>query len=326
MNIQQAKKTPGIVKATFNDRGKAVPTIMQQGRFAPWKYLMPALVIMLVYIIYPSLNTLYLSLRNKDDTGWATQSCAPNQPCWGIFENYRYALTSSDMQRALFNNIIWITTLVTLTVLFGLLIATLASRVRYESVAKSIIFMPLAISFVGAGVIWGFMYNYDPNGAQNGLLNAIITSFGGESISFLHTPGLNTLAMIVVGVWMYTGFCMTVLAAALRGVPAEILESARTDGANEWQVFWRLMVPHILPTLTVVITTMTVNVLKIFDIVYVLGSGDPSVQVIATRMYAEMYNNQRYDRGAAIAIVLIVVTVPLMFANIRRFIQEEAAR
>src|SRR5260370_37409259 len=116
-----------------------------KGWVGRWMDLMGGVLIMVLYIMHPSWNTLYLSLRNKDDTGWATQSCAPNQPCWGIFENYRYALTSSDMQRALFNNIIWITTLVTLTVLFGLLIATLASRVRYESVAKSIIFMPLAI-------------------------------------------------------------------------------------------------------------------------------------------------------------------------------------
>jgi alpha-glucoside transport system permease protein len=328
---QHAEQLPGAGAVSTKveprqKRFKQVPSILQQGWRAPLMYLLPALIIMGIFIVYPSINTFYTSFRNKDDSGWAATQCAANQPCWGIFENYRYALFSPDMQRVLFNNLIWIITMVTATVLFGLLIATLASHVRYENLAKAIIFLPMAISFVGAGIIWGFMYKYDTDPTKNGLLNAIVIAAGGQPISFLHTPGVNTLAMIVVGVWIWTGFCMTVLAAALRGVPAEILESARTDGANEWTVFWTIIVPYILPTLTVIITTMTINVLKVFDLVYVLGSGDPSVQVIATRMYTAMYTDQRYDRAAAIAIVLVIITVPLMIANVRRFIIEEAAR
>ena len=129
---------------------------------------------------------------------------------------------------------------VSATVLLGLLIATLADRVKYESVAKAIIFMPMAISFVGAGVIWKFMYDYGSNQVQIGLLNAIITGMGGQPVAWLQTPPGNTIALIVVGVWMWTGFCMTILAAALKGVPTEIIEAARVDGANEWQTFWQI--------------------------------------------------------------------------------------
>lgn len=303
-----------------------VPNIMRQGKVTPWIYVGPALLVMTIFIIYPGLNTFYLSFRNVNNTDWASAACIPGQPCWGIFENYRYALTSDIMQTALGNNLKWILLMVSGTVILGLLVAVLADRVRYESIAKSIIFLPMAISFVGAGVIWKFVYDFGAGGIQIGILNALITSLGGQPVSWLTEPQINTVALIVVGVWMWTGFCMTILAAALRNVPTEMLEAARVDGATEWRVFWGIIIPTIMPTITVVITTMVINVLKIFDIVYVMTGGNYGTEVIANRMYVEQYTSYQTGRAAAIAVVLIVVIIPAMIYNIRRFRQEEAIR
>ena len=302
------------------------PKIMKQGKVAPWLYLAPALIVMSVFIVYPGLETLRLSVMNKDSTQWATAACVAGQPCWGIFENYRYALTSEIMRTAFLNNLKWIVLMVSGTVAFGLLIAVLADRVRYEPIAKSIIFMPMAISFVGAGIIWTFVYNYGTGNVQIGLLNAIVVALGGQPVSWLSEPQINTVALIVVGVWMWTGFCMTMLSASLKGVPVEMLEAARVDGANEWRVFWGIIVPTIMPTIAVVITTMVINVLKIFDIVYVMTGGNYGTEVIANRMYLEMYNSQQTGRATAIAVILIAVIIPAMFYNIRRFREQEAIR
>jgi alpha-glucoside transport system permease protein len=241
-------------------------------------------------------------------------------------ENYRYALTSNIMLTAFVNNLKWIVFMVSGTVLLGLLIATLADRVRYEPLAKAIIFLPMAISFVGAGVIWKFVYDYGTGQAQIGLLNGLVTALGGKPVAWLTEPQINTFMLIIVGVWMWTGFCMTILAAALKGVPMEIIEAAHVDGATEWQAFWRITVPYILPTITVVVTTMVINVLKIFDIVYVMTGGNYGTEVIANRMYIEMYTSFKTGRAAAIAIVLIAVIVPAIYFNIRRFREQEATR
>ena len=305
---------------------KNVPGIMRQKPVIPWLYLSPALIVMFIFIVYPGVNTFYLSLRNADNTAWASTACKAGESCWGIFENYHYAITTQIMQTAFLNNLKWILIMVTGTVALGLLIAILADHVRYEAIAKSIIFLPMAISFVGAGVIWKFMYNYESGDNQIGLLNAIITALGGQPVSWLTEPQINTIALIVVGIWMWTGFCMTILAAGLRGVPTEILEAARVDGANEWMVFWKIMIPQILPTITVVITTMVINVLKIFDIVYVMTGGNYGTEVIANRLYTEMYKNYQPGRASAIAVVLILVIIPAMIMNIRRFNEQEATR
>lgn len=325
-----ADTRPVPTKAT--PRGKPassaapVPNIMRQGTWTPWLYLAPALLIMTAFIVYPGVSTALLSLRDATGDNWATQACRAGEPCWGIFENFRYALTSDVMRQAFVNNLIWIVVMVSGTVLLGLLIATLADRVRYEPLAKAIIFVPMAISFVGAGVIWRFVYDYRPGEQQVGLLNGLMTALGFQPQAWLTIPNLNTLALIVVGTWMWTGFCMTILAAALKGVPDEVIEAARVDGANEWLIFWGIMVPLILPTITVVITTMVINVLKIFDIVYVMTGGNYGTEVIANRMYTEQYQAYNTGRAAAIAVVLIVVIIPAMILNIRRFREQEAMR
>lgn len=315
-----------------------VPQVMKQGKLTPWLYLLPALIVMGFFILYPMINTISLSLKNADSSASAATACVEGQPCWGIFENYRYALTS-ELDLSSFkagwqsfwvssygNTIKWILVMVTGTVVIGLLFAVLADRVKYESLAKSIIFMPMAISFVGAGVIWKFIYNYGTGQTQIGLLNAIITSLGGEPVPFLSTIPLNTFMLIIVGIWMWTGFCMTILSSALKAIPEELLEAARIDGANEFQIFFNIMIPIIKPTITVVITTMVINVLKLFDIVYVMTGGNFNTEVMATRMYNELYKRYQTGRGTAIAVILVIAILPFMYMNIKRFMEQEAMR
>ncbi len=302
-----------------------VPKIMKQGRFAPWLYLLPALILMTVFIIYPTIGTIRLSLLNATSTQSAASTCAPDQPCWGIFENYRYALTNPDMLLALRNNALWLLLMVPGTIAGGLFFALLADRVRYESLAKSIVFMPTAISFIGAGVIWRFVYSIESGGGpQTGLLNAIIVGLGGKPVSWLSDPAINNFSLMLVGVWLWAGFCMTILSAAIKGVPGEMLEASRVDGANEWQVFWRIMFPTILPTIVVVTTTMAIIILKIFDVVFVMTDGNFGTEVIANRMFTLIVTNA--GQSTAIAVILIILTIPIMAFNIQRFRKEEAAR
>ena len=330
---------PQVVKPVKTARAaRPVMRIMDQGSGVPWLYLAPALIVMTVFIVFPMINTIYLSFLNGDGSAPASATCVQGKSCWGIFENYHYALTaeldlssplkawSSFWRSSYGNNLKWIIIMVTGTVVIGLLFAVLADRVKYEALAKAIIFMPMAISFVGAGIIWKFVYDFGTGQKQIGLLNAIVTALGGKPITWIQTPSINTFALIVVGIWIWTGFCMTILSAALKSVPTEILEAARVDGANEWRVFASIMVPIIAPTITVVITTMVINVLKLFDIVYVMTGGNYGTEVIANRMYTEMYKNFNVGRGTAVAVVLIVVIIPFIYLNIRRFLEQEAVR
>jgi alpha-glucoside transport system permease protein len=315
-----------------------VPKIMKQGNWVPWLYLLPALVVMTFFIVYPMINTIGLSFSNKDGTASAATTCLADKPCWGVFENYHYALTSefdfssfgafwSSFWKSSFgNNLKWIILMTAGTVAIGLGYAVLTDRIKYEALAKAILFMPMAISFVGAGIIWKFVYDYGTQQVQIGLLNSIITSFGGKPVSWLSSPGINTIALIVVGVWIWTGFCMTILSAALKSVPEEILEAAHVDGATEWVTFWKITVPIIMPTILVVVTTMVINVLKLFDIVYVMTGGNFGTDVIANRMYTEMYKNFNIGHGTAVAVILVVAIIPFIYYNIQRFLEQEAIR
>ncbi len=304
-----------------------VPAIMKQSKIAPWLYLAPALLIMLFFVVYPTSNTFSLSFLDQEGVRSAATTCLEGQPCWGIFENYRHALTDETMLLAFRNNLLWIILMVPGTTALGLLIAILVDRIRYEALAKAVIFLPMAISFVGAGVIWDNIYQYRSEGTQVGLLNAIVTALGFDPVPWTTTgPVLNNVALIIVGVWMWTGFCMTILSASIKSVPEELIEAARVDGANEWTIFWKIIVPIIAPTIAVVLTTMTVNVLKIFDIVYVMGKGQPGTQVIATRMYIEQFNKNNSGLSSAIAVILILAVLPIGYINIRRFREQEAMR
>jgi alpha-glucoside transport system permease protein len=301
------------------------PRILKQGRIAPWLYLAPAFIFMLVFIIYPTLATIRLSFLDARSVNSAATTCLAGQPCWGVFENYRYALTNPIMVNALRNNALWLLLMVPVTIIGGLIFAVLADQVRYESAAKSIIFMPMAISFIGAGVIWRFVYDFQSGGnAQVGLLNAVIVGSGGQPVPWLSDPYINNFMLMIVGVWLWAGFCMTILSAAIKGVDAEMLEAARVDGANEWKVFFSIMLPTITPTIVVVTTTMAIIVLKIFDIVFVMTGGNFGTEVIANRMFNLIVTN--VGQSTAIAVLLIVLTIPILIYNVRRFRQQEAER
>lgn len=485
-----------------------------QSRWSAIAFTAPAVVLMFVLLVYPTLDTIRLSFMNRDATEFVGLS------------NYEYVLTSPRMQEAFGNNLLWLVVFTTATVGFGLLIATLADKVRYESLAKSVIFLPMAISFVGAGVIWKFVYDLNPPGtpiqpgSQIGLLNAIVVTLGpdknlgnaiddlrgqgidierqtvidsiietetiainnavtegtltqeqadallarlpdaasnflngvlpptsqawkalgqwprsavaainaalaqlpedggrlvcnvvpyacvyaiedveeeaveaavaegtleqaraneilaglqpaalayvtdgtvpagegwqtvdqwdsiiastrelniralnssldtgAQPIDWIRQPGINNFALIIVGIWIWTGFCMVVLSAALKNIPADLYEAGRVDGANEIQLFFRITIPMLMPTLTVVTTTMLITVLKVFDIVYVMTAGNFGTEVIANRMYQEMYaGNREFGHASAIAVILMLAIVPIMIFNIRQFRKQEAQR
>lgn len=284
-------------------------------RLRPWVWLGPALAFLGVFLVYPTIYTLYLSFLDRFSMEFV-----------GL-DNYVYFLTTGDTLIALRNNVIWLVLLTFLAVGGGLLIAILVDRVRYESVAKSIIFVPLAISFVGAGVIWKFMFDFRPPGQpQTGTLNGIIGAAGVDPIPWLiNAPG-NTIALIVVAAWIWTGFCMVILSGALKGISTELLEAARVDGANELQVFRGITFPLLLPTIAVVATTMVITSLKAFDIVYVMTNGAFDTEVIANRMIKELFSFGQPGRASATAIVLLLMIIPVMAINIRRFRAQEAIR
>jgi alpha-glucoside transport system permease protein len=210
-----------------------------------------------------------------------------------------------------------------------LLIAVLVDRVRYEAWAKSIIFLPLAISMVAAGVIWKFMYDFKPPGeSQTGTVNAVGGAFGFGPVSWLQEPSLHvsTFALIAVMVWMWTGFAMVIISAALKGIDPELLEAARLDGASEWQVFRSVTFRLLGPTLAVVSTTMVITSLKTFDIVYTLTAGNYDTEVIANLMVKEMFTFGDFGRASAVAVVLLLAIVPVMAFNIRQFRSQESIR
>ncbi|MBK8432239.1 MAG: sugar ABC transporter permease [Chloroflexi bacterium] len=234
------------------------------------------------------------------------------------WHNYTFAFTSPEMQIAFRNNVLWLFIGTTFSVALGLLVATLVNGLRREAVAKSFIFLPMAISFVGASVIWRFVYAWQPAGRpQIGLLNALVTSMGSDPIPWLIDKAFNNYALIAIIVWVQTGFAMVVLSAALKGVPQELLEAARIDGANEFQIFFRVIVPVIRGAIITVSTTIFISILKVFDIVYVMTSGKFDTEVIANRMFVEMFNFRNFGRASALAVILLLVVVPIMVVNIR---------
>jgi alpha-glucoside transport system permease protein len=275
-------------------------------------WLAPALVLITVFLLYPIVTTIILSFRNA----------ASDAPV-GL-ANFVHIFTDRNMLVVLRNNVAWLVffTLVTLT--FGLLLALLTDRVRYEAVAKALVFLPMAISFVAAGIIWKFMYDFQPAGMKqvgtvNALLSALVPGF--QPKAWLFNTQTNNAALIIVGIWMWTGFAMVILSAGLKGIPTDILEAARIDGASEFQILRRVTLPLLAPTIAVVATTLVINVLKVFDVVYVMTSGNLGTDVIANRMYKEMFNYHNYGRASAIAVVLLVVIAPIMVLNVRRFRQ-----
>ena len=286
-----------------------------RSRMLPWVYMTPAIAVLTAFLILPTIRTIIISFMDRRSENFV-----------GL-DNYIFAFTNPDMLIAFRNNILWLGLVTGISVSLGLVIAVLVDRVKYEPFAKALIFLPMAISFVGASVIWRFVYAYQPPGVEQiGLLNAIAVSLGFEPIGWLVNKTVNNFALIAIMIWLQTGFAMVLLSSAVKGIPQDVVEAARIDGANEFQIFWRITIPMISSTIIVVSTTIIVLVLKVFDIVFVMTGGNLDTDVIASRMIKEMFNFRNFGRGSAIAVILLLAVIPVMVANIRRFQQQEANR
>lgn len=272
-------------------------------------FLAPALLLLAIFLVYPVVSTLRMSV----DRG-----LGGNFTRFLGLDNYISLLNTPSFVGAIVNNVLWIIFYTSFVILFGLLIAVVAMRVRYESVIKAIVFLPMAIAATALGVIWGFVYATDPN---IGILNALLGVVRLGPVSWLGDSGFVNAALIAVGVWGSTGFATVILSAALKGIPTEVLEAARTDGANEFQIFYRIIVPMVSLPISVLAVTLIVNVIKLFDIPYVMTQGGPgnASRVIAFEMYKQDFAAGQYGKAAAVAVVMLLLLVPVMVFNVRRF-------
>lgn len=286
-------------------------------RVRPFAFVGPALVILSVYLVYPAINTLWLSFRG------------PRGDTFVGLDNYAFVFTDPGMLRSLRNTVGWVIVVPVVATAIGLGFAVLADKLkRAESFSKSLIFLPMAVSFVGAAIVWRFIYNFRPQGfgEQIGLLNGIMDAVGANPVAWLQQEPWNNLLLMVIMIWMQTGFAMVILSSAIKGVPGELLEAARIDGASEIQVFWRVVVPNIMSTIVVVLTTMVINVLKVFDIVFVMTGGQFGTEIVAQQMIREFFVLRNFGTGAAVAVFMFVAVIPVMILNVRRFRAEEAVR
>ena len=314
----------------FNGIVERLPDMWTE-RLQPFVFVGPAMAILIWYLALPSLRTFYLSLFDRDgpprDVGFFQTF---SSDAFVGLQNYVAVFSERLLTEALRNNLMWIVFGSTLTVAAGLLIAVLADRSRFERIAKSLIFLPMAISFVGASVIWNFMYEVRPaDQPQIGLLNALLVRLGGEPFLWDKAVSIapwNNLFLILIVIWLQAGFAMVLFSAALKGIPEEILEAARVDGATELQVFFKIMIPYIMGTIITVWTTIIIFTLKIFDIVWVMTGGQYGTHVIATQFYRQSFTARNSGYGSAIAIVLLITVIPVMIYNLRQFRQQEAFR
>lgn len=282
-------------------------------RLRPFLFFMPAVSILFLFLTIPTLITLYQSFFNNDSSAFVG------------FNNYIATFTDRSMLESFRNNLIWLFLGTASCVILGLLIAVLADRSKFETVAKAIIFLPMAISLVGASVIWRFMYAYAPAGQpQIGVLNALLSAFGIGSQSWLTLQPWNNLFLVLVMIWGSTGFAMVLFSAALKGVPADLLEAAQVDGATEVQAFFRIIIPYIQGTILTVTTTIAIGTLKIFDVVFVMTGGQYGTSVVGTEFYRQFFTNRNFGYGAAIAIVLFIAISPVLVYNLRQLGKQEA--
>lgn len=306
-----------------------------RGRLQPFVFVGPAIAMLVWFLALPVLRTFWISLFNRDGPppGWLNWgdiggSFAALGSRFVGLDNYIAVFTDRLMREAFRNNIMWIVFGATFTVIIGLLIAVLADRSSFERVGKSAIFLPMAISFVGAGVIWNFIYEVRPvDVPQIGLLNAIVVGLGGKPQPWPAWTAIapwNNLFLIVIVIWLQVGYAMVLFSAALKGIPADLMEAGRVDGANEVQIFFKIMVPYIMGTIITVTTTVVIFTLKVFDVVWVMTGGQFGTEVIATQFYRQSFTARNSGYGSAIAIVLLLAIVPVMIYNLKQFREQEA--
>lgn len=311
----------------FNGIVERFPDVWKQ-RLLPFVFVGPAVAILTWYLTLPVLRTFWLSLFGRDGPPQgASIFQALRSPAFIGLSNYVAVFTQQLLQEAVRNNVIWIVFGSTFSVAFGLLVAVLADRSKFEKVAKSLIFLPMAISFVGAGVIWNFIYETRPIDApQIGLLNAITVALGGNPHpwdKWVVIAPWNNLFLVVIVIWLQTGYAMVLFSAALKGVPEEILEAARVDGATEIQAFFNIMIPYIMGTIITVWTTIVIFTLKIFDVVWVMTGGQFDTNVIATLFYRASFTARDSGIGSSVAIILLLCVIPVLFYNLRQFRSQE---
>jgi alpha-glucoside transport system permease protein len=272
----------------------------------PWFWLSLPLAIVALVLVYPLVVTIWLALRNNRGTEWV-----------GL-RNFQWAF-SGEMVQVMGNSLIWLVALPVGTLILALVAAVLFDRVKYEKLAITIILLPTAISFTAASIIWRQLYSYQPADApQVALLNAIWMSLGAsEPIAWLQTPMLNSICLIVVALWASVGVATLIVSAGVKNVPAELREAALIDGAGEWRIFFLITLPQIVPAILVVLTTSAVFALKVFDIVYIMTNGQYGTDVVANRMYSELFTANNAARASAIAVLLLIAAIPIAMANLR---------
>lgn len=295
-------------KILFPPRGPNIGrNINRANAIRPWLFLFPAFAALTLYLAYPVFETLRLSLLDRDQ-GNAFVGLA----------NYQQMASEPKFWEALKNNLLWLMVVPAMSTALGLLIAQLTDRLSWGNIAKSLIFMPMAISFVGAAVIWKLVYDARPEGTEQiGVLNALYLFFGGNDPQvWLTIPFWNNFFLMIVLIWIQTGFAMVILSAAIRGIPEETVEAAVVDGANPFQIFFRIKVPQITSTIVVVWTTITITVLKVFDIVFAMTNGQWETQVLANYMFDKLFRANDWGVGSAAAIIIMVLVTPILVWNV----------
>jgi alpha-glucoside transport system permease protein len=291
-----------------------------EDRLKPLLFFGPALAVVMLFLAYPLLDTVRR-------TFFADRAVRGRGREFVGLDNYRDVLTDSETWGAVFNNLLWMIVVPVGAVAVGLVVAVLADRLkpRWENVAKAVIFLPMAISFVGAAVIWGLVYRIESVGDQTGLLNAILVAVGFDPVAFFEVRPFNNFALMVIMIWLQAGFAMVLLSAAIKNVPEDTIEAARIDGATELQVFFKVTMPQIKSTIVVVATTILILVLKIFDIVRVTTNGRFETQVVANYFFTK-FEMGHYGTAGVVVVLLVVMTIPFMILNVKRFREQEAMR
>lgn len=297
---------------------EGLPIRLSQG-VMPYAFLLPGFGLIALLLLYPTVQTINYSFANRNSTEYV-----------GL-DNFRSIFGNSAFWSAIINNVLWLLIVPAVTVAIGIIVAVLGDKLsaQGEKVAKSVIFLPMAISFVGASAIWGLVYAYDDKTqAQTGLLNAIVTKLGVNPQTWLsiETGKLNSLLMMVILIWLQVGFSMILLSSAIKGVPDDTLEAARIDGANEFQIFWKVIIPQIRGTIITVFITVVILVMKVFDIVYVMTNGRNNTDVIANLFFKEMFANSQAGLASAIVVVLLIAVLPILWYQVKTFREEQMNR
>lgn len=287
---------------------KMATNIRRAAVIRPWLFLGPALLFLGLYLVYPVFDSVYLSLHDRNGENFV-----------GV-ANYQWLFQNNEFRECLINNLLWLLIVPAASTFFGLIIAALTDRIGWGNIAKSLVFMPMAISFIGASIIWKFVYDYRAEGSEQiGLLNAVVEYFGGTPQAWITLPFWNNIFLMVILIWIQTGFAMVILSAALRGIPEETVEAAVLDGANGLQIFFKILIPQIWGSIAVVWTTITILVLKVFDIVLAMTNGQWSTQVLANMMFDWMFRGGGdFGRGAAIAVIIMLAVIPVMIWNVKQ--------